>query len=184
MFLRVEEQLGRAERVIRQRVRPKIYSDLAQCQIQSYEIAGEPPAAADFLSDVRDGTIDFTPFTVGQPWGTTWGTTWFKVTGSIADRSGTLPVEMVADLGWYDHSVGLHIEALAYRSDGTAIKALHPKNNWIRLVNEDGSHDPVITADGTFTLYLEAACNPLILGVPAFIKTRLGERATGTPDEQ
>lgn len=184
MFLRVEEQLGRAERVIRQRVRPKIYSDLTECQVRSYEIAGELPAADDFLADVHACKVDFEPFATGQPWGTTWGTTWFEVTGSVGNLASGVPVEMVVDLGWYDHSVGLHIEALAYRDDGTAIKALHPKNNWLRLVNEDGSQDAVVNEDGTFTLYLEAACNPLILGVPAFIKTSLGERATGKPDEQ
>ena len=40
-----------------------------------------------------------------------------------------------------------------------------------------------VAEDGSFTLYLEAASNPLLLGVPPFIETELGDHATGKPDE-
>ncbi|MCI1935278.1 MAG: glycosyl hydrolase-related protein [Bifidobacteriaceae bacterium] len=184
MFLKVDQQLERTTRVVRQRIRPHIHPVVSKCSVEAFDIPGEPIPSGKFLADVAAGAVEFSPFTVGAPWGTTWGTTWFKVEGTVpADRSDRA-IELVMDMGWYDHSVGGHIEGLVYRADGTAIKALHPKNYWIPLVSKDGVADSCVQADGSFTLYVEAACNPLILGVPPFIKTELGERATGKPEEQ
>ncbi len=42
-------------------------------------------------------------------------------------------MELVLDLGCFDHSVGGHCEGLVYRPDGVPVKALHPRNGWVRL---------------------------------------------------
>lgn len=179
---------------MRQRVRPHIHPVLEPCGVRAFDIPGEPMPSGEFFDRLAAGGIDFKPFKMGSPWGTTWGTVWFEITGHVPVQGGSLdaaadkeagrPVELMLDLGWYDHSPGGHIEGMVYRSDGTIVKAVHPKNFWVRLVEADGTADIDVADDGSFTLYLEAACNPLLLGVPPFIETNLGEKATGKPEEQ
>src|SRR5699024_9366058 len=77
------------------------------------------------------------------------------------------------------HSVGGHGEALAYRPDGTIIKALHPLNSWLRLTGP-GAPERLLDSRGHFTLYLEAAANPLLLGLPPFEVTNAGEKEGAT----
>lgn len=190
MFVKFDQQLKRCDRVIRQRIRPHIHPVISHLKVESYEIAGEPIPADEFLSKARSGEITFQPFNVGSLWGTTWGTTWFKLTGTlpheenIPDNLKKRPVELTLDLGWYDHSVGGHIEGMLYRPDGRVIKAVHPRAYWPRIVTADGTALIDTDEKGNFTLYLEAACNPLLLGVPPFIATDLGEKATGKTEEQ
>lgn len=190
MFVKFDQQLKRCDRVIRQRIRPHIHPVISHLKVESYEIAGEPIPADEFLSKARSGEITFQPFSVGSLWGTTWGTTWFKLTGTlpheenIPDNLKKRPVELTLDLGWYDHSVGGHIEGMLYRPDGRVIKAVHPRAYWPRIVTADGTALIDTDEKGNFTLYLEAACNPLLLGVPPFIATDLGEKATGKTEEQ
>ncbi|WP_337646271.1 alpha-mannosidase [Bifidobacterium pullorum] len=184
MLLHIDQQLERCARVIRQRVRPRIHPVLAHLGVRAFDIPGEPMPTGEFFARLRDGGIDFEPFAIGNQWGTTWGTTWFELTGRIPrDAPEGTPLELWIDLGWYDHSCGGHIEGLVYRADGTAIKAVHPLNHWVPLVAADGTPQVDVDGEGRFTVYLEAASNPLLLGVPPFIETELGERATGRPDE-
>ena len=184
MLLHIDQQLERCTRVIRQRVRPRVHPVLAHLGVRAFDIPGEPMPTDEFFARLRDGGVAFEPFAVGGPWGTTWGTTWFELTGRIPqDAPEGMPLELMIDLGWYDHSCGGHIEGLVYRADGTAIKAVHPLNHWVPLVAADGTPQVDVDADGRFVVYLEAASNPLLLGVPPFIETELGERATGRPDE-
>ncbi len=194
MFLKINQQLERCDRVIRQRVRPHIHRVIAPLEVSAFDIPGEPMPVPEFFDKVKNGTIDFHPFAIGSKWGTTWGTTWFRVHGRIphgypcaapGDSIGhPCPLELILDLGWFDHSVGGHIEGMVYRSDGSVLKAVHPRNYWVRIMDSDGQPHLPMTDDGSFTVYLEAACNPLLLGVPPFIRTNLGEKATGRPDEQ
>ncbi|GAB6902961.1 alpha-mannosidase [Kineosporia succinea] len=93
-----------------------------------------------------------------------------------------LPVELVLDLGWFDHSVGGHCEGLVFRPDGVPVKALHPRNGWVRLTGP-GAAPGVLADDGSFTLFVEAAANPLLLGLPPFVATTLGEKpGPGEPE--
>ena len=138
----------------------------------------------EFFAKLNRGDIDFKPFTLGSEWGTTWGTVWFRLTGTVpAGYPKGKPLELILDLGWYPHSCGGHIEGLVYRADGTAIKAVHPLNYWVPFIDAEGNAQVPVAEDGSFTLYLEAASNPLLLGVPPFIETELGDHATGKPDE-
>src|SRR5699024_10869740 len=61
------------------------------------------------------------------------------------------------------------------RPDGRPIKALEPQHGWLRL-QVPGAAAGVVAADGSFTIYVEAAANPLVLGVPPFVVTNVGEK--------
>ena len=184
MFLKPEQQLERCKRIVRQRVDPHIHPSIAQLAVESFDIPGEPMPTDEFFEKLNRGDIDFKPFTLGSEWGTTWGTVWFRLTGTVpAGYPKGKPLELILDLGWYPHSCGGHIEGLVYRADGTAIKAVHPLNYWVPFMDAEGNTQVPVAEDGSFTLYLEAASNPLLLGVPPFIETELGDHATGKPDE-
>ena len=184
MFLKPEQQLERCKRIVRQRVDPHIHPSIAQLAVESFDIPGEPMPTDEFFAKLNGGDIDFKPFTLGSEWGTTWGTVWFRLTGTVpAGYPKGKPLELILDLGWYPHSCGGHIEGLVYRADGTAIKAVHPLNYWVPFMDAEGNAQVPVAEDGSFTLYLEAASNPLLLGVPPFIETELGDHATGKPDE-
>ncbi|OZG68068.1 alpha-mannosidase [Bifidobacterium eulemuris] len=185
MFLNIDQQLERCARVIRQRVRPHVHPVIESLSIEAFDIPGEPIPADEFFARLDCGEIPFEPFEAGSPWGTTWGTVWFKLTGRVPQSYPQgRPLELILDLGWYDHSVGGHIEGMVYRPDGTVIKAVHPRNYWVPFVDADGTRHTDLDEDGGFTVYLEAACNPLLLGVTPFIETELGDHATGKPEEQ
>ena len=172
MFLKPEQQLERCKRIVRQRVDPHIHPSIAQLAVESFDIPGEPMPTDEFFEKLNRGDIDFKPFTLGGEWGTTWGTVWFRLTGTVpAGYPKGKPLELILDLGWYPHSCGGHIEGLVYRADGTAIKAVHPLNYWVPFIDAEGNAQVPVAEDGSFTLYLEAASNPLLLGVPPFIET-------------
>ena len=182
MLIKVSREVDRCKRVMRERVEPHIHRVLGTCTVGAVKNPGEPEPPHEFLGRVAAGEVSFEPLAVGEPWGTSWGTTWMKVEGVVpAGRPAGMPVELVVNLGWLEWPVGCHIEALAYRPDGTVIKALHPRNHWMPLVRDDGGPDPVIADDGSFTLYIEAAYNP---NVPSFSVTELGTKPTGKADER
>ena len=190
MQLKIERVLDKCDRVMRQRVLPKIERPVGQVQVRSFVISGEPIPTSEFFGKVQSKSVDFQPLSLGDTWGTTWGTTWMEVTGRVdVDWATRAPIELVVDLGWHPDAPGGHFEAQAYRSDGSIIKAVNPRNRWIPLDGTDLDGNPtrdeasVINPDGTFTIYLEAACNPLLLGTPAFVETQLGEGTTGRADE-
>ena len=182
MLLKVQREVDRCKRVMNERVRPHVHHVLAQCDVQAVRYTGEPVNPSTFLDEARHGGVAFTPLAVGEPWGTTWGTTWMKVTGQLPRNSGNgHPIELLFNLGWLDWPVGGHIEGMVYRPDGSVIKAIHPRNYWIPLVDDQGKADQVVDHDGAFTVYVEAAYNP---NVPSFTVTSLGDAPTGKADER
>ena len=169
--------LTRLQRVVRDRIRPRLHEPLAGVTVTAWRVGGDgepvPPATAI-------GQQGYRPLAVGDTWGPAWGTTWLRVEGRVP--AGALPVELVLDLGWFDHSVGGHCEGLVFRPDGVPVKALHPRNGWVRLTGP-GAVPGVLAEDGSFTLYVEAAANPLLLGLPPFVETALGEKpGPGEPE--
>lgn len=173
--------LERIERVLRDRIAPAVHAEIAPVSLAAWRVDGdgEPIPAAHALGlDLLPGRSApvYEPFEVGSTWGPAWSTTWFRVEGVIpADAPGI--VELTIDLGWEPHSVGGHGEALAYRPDGTPVKALHPQHGYLRLRGPGAAPD-LVAEDGSFVLYLEAAANPLALGVPPFLVTDVGEKET------
>lgn len=168
----------RAQRVLRERIAPHVHTPVAPVAVAVHELPGEPVPVGAIVAGGRE-LVGFEPFTVPGPWGGVWTTTWFRVSGRVPEGAGT--TELVLDLGWFDHSVGGHVEGLVFRPDGTVVKALHPRNGWVRLTGP-GAPDRVVAEDGTFLLYVEAAANPLLLGLPPFVETHQGAEVGSTDD--
>lgn len=179
-----EHELRRCDRVIAQRVAPYVHVTMSACTVRAADNPGEPEPASAFLARARNGTAEFLPFPIPGPWGTTWGTTWFEVTGRV-DRAATRgrDVELVTDLGWNRPDwPGFQAEGLVYRADGTAVKAVNPRNRWVPLIRADGTDIAGLDEDGRFTLYLEAACNPDLSESTGFAPTTLGGDPAGIRD--
>lgn len=185
MFLLPDQQLRRADRVMRQRLVPYVHETLSHCQLRAFANEGEPEQSADFLARVRENKVDFLDFMVHGAWGTIWGTTWFEVRGRI-DRESVKgrAVELVVDLGWKRHrGPGFQAEGLCYRPDGSVIKAVNPDNCWIPLIDANGVANVELDDAGRFTVYVEAASNPLVEADLPFAPMNLGERADGRPSD-
>ncbi len=75
--------------------------------------------------------------------------------------------EVIVDLGFTRSRSGFQAEGLAYRADGTLIKAIAPLNNWLPVEGEGG-----------IDVYIEAAANPDVAGDYTFAPTALGDKAT------
>ncbi len=168
---------ARLDRVMRERLVPRISETLGSASVEAWHVdggQGEPVSAEHALGlalDPTRQTPSFAPFTVGDPWSAAWGTTWFRLSGTVAALARQRPLELVIDLGWADHSVGFQSEGLVYTPDGRIVKALNPKNRWIAL-------EGLVDEQGDFVLYLEAAANPLMLEVIPFSPSQLGEKST------
>ncbi|MFJ7199034.1 MULTISPECIES: alpha-mannosidase [unclassified Streptomyces] len=153
-----EERLDRA---LRERIRPAVHPRSVPLEFEVWHAPGEPVPFAEAVA------APFKPGAVGDDWGPAWGTSWFRVTGRVPDRWAGETVEAVIDLGFAKDRPGFSAEALAHRPDGSVVKALNPRNTWLRV------GEPVAGGE-EFTYLLEAAANPEILdGVSA-----LGDRAT------
>ncbi len=165
MFDRSPQVFARLDRFLRDHVPHDLYLDTAPVEVTAWEVPDEPIPFAT----ARDAA--FEPFVVGRPWGRPWGTTWFRVRGEVptswAEVPGASP-ELVVDLGFHGNSVGFQAEALAWRSDGTAIKAIEPENRWLR-VGAPGE---------TFEVFLEAASNPRVTSDGQVNPTPLGDKLT------
>ncbi|MFI5772753.1 alpha-mannosidase [Streptomyces sp. NPDC051658] len=153
-----EERLDRA---LRERIRPAVHPRTAPLEFEVWHAPGEPVPFSEAMA------APFKPGAIGDDWGPAWGTSWFKVTGRVpADWAGET-VEAVIDLGFAKDRPGFSAEALAHRPDGRVVKALNPRNTWLRV------GEPVAGGEEV-TYLLEAAANPEILdGVSA-----LGDRET------
>ena len=185
MFLLPDQQLRRADRVMRQRLVPYVHETLSHCQLRAFANEGEPEQSADFLARVKENKVDFLDFMVPGAWGTIWGTTWFEVRGRI-DRESVKgrAVELVVDLGWKRHrGPGFQAEGLCYRPDGSVIKAVNPDNCWIPLIDANGVANVELDDAGRFTVYVEAASNPLVEADLPFAPMDLEERADGRPSD-
>ena len=170
---------------MRQRLVPYVHETLSHCQLRAFANEGEPEQSADFLARVRENKVDFLDFMVPGAWGTIWGTTWFEVRGRI-DRELVKgrAVELVVDLGWKRHrGPGFQAEGLCYRPDGSVIKAVNPDNCWIPLIDANGVANVELDDAGRFTVYVEAASNPLVEADLPFAPMNLGERADGRPSD-
>ncbi|CAM3423055.1 alpha-mannosidase [Stackebrandtia soli] len=139
----------RWRRVLRERVVPAIHGPAEALTVEVWHAPGEPVPPSDGIG------ADFTETTVGERWGRPWGTSWFRFTGTVpADWSGRT-VEAVVDLGFDGFGPGFSAEGLVYRTDGTPVKGLHPRNHWLRIDAAPGE---------AVEFYVEAASNPEIRG--------------------
>ncbi|QNK81668.1 glycoside hydrolase family 38 C-terminal domain-containing protein [Nakamurella sp. PAMC28650] len=163
----------RLTRVLTERIRPCVYTPVADLQIEAWHVGGgqgEPVPPEHAL------VAAYEPFAVGQSWGPAWGTSWFHLTGTVPPAAAGRVVEAVVDLGWTPATPGFQAEGLVFRSDGsgnglTVVKGLNPRNSWIPLA------DPALGGE-RIDLHVEAAANPIIQRGHQFRPTVRGEKST------
>ncbi|GAA0440596.1 alpha-mannosidase [Leifsonia naganoensis] len=159
---------GRARRVLDERILPAAHGVSVPLEVASNELPGEPIPPAEGLA------LEYTPTTVGTPWGPAWGTTWFRLTGTIPSEWAGRRIEVIADLGFDKNMPGFQCEGLVYRPDGTPVKSINPRNQWVLVAESAAGGEPV-------ELYVEAAANPVLLDYHPFLPTQEGDILTSSP---
>ncbi|MFI9201451.1 alpha-mannosidase [Streptomyces sp. NPDC053048] len=156
---------ARLKRVLDERVRPAVYPESVPLEVSVWHAPGEPVPVAQGLAAER------TPVAVGTPWGPAWGTSWFTVSGTVPERWAGRTVEALLDLGFDENMPGFQCEGLVYRADGSPVKGLNPRNQWVRVGERVAGGERVL-------LHIEASSNPVILDYHPFVPTELGDRET------
>ncbi|MEV0253869.1 glycoside hydrolase family 38 C-terminal domain-containing protein [Streptomyces sp. NPDC050732] len=162
---------ARLKRVLDERVRPAVYPASVPLDVAVWNAPGEPVPVAEGL------TAEPSPTSVGEKWGAPWGTSWFRVTGTVPKEWAGKTVEAILDLGFDENMPGFQCEGLVYRPDGTPVKGLNPRNQWVRIAAPAEGGEEV-------RLHIEAASNPVILDYHPFLPTRLGDKETAGSEPQ
>ncbi|MGW3369765.1 alpha-mannosidase, partial [Streptosporangium canum] len=162
---------NRLKRVLDERIRPAVYPASVPLDVAVWHAPGEPVPVAEGLAAAPS------PIAAGDAWGAPWGTSWFTVTGTVpADWAGR-SVEAILDLGFDENMPGFQCEGLVYRPDGSPVKGLNPRNQWVRV-------GAPVQGGEEVRLHIEAASNPVILDYHPFLPTRLGDKATAGSEPQ
>ncbi|MFG2894168.1 alpha-mannosidase [Streptomyces sp. NPDC048248] len=156
---------ARLQRVLDERIRPALYPRSVPLEVAAWVAPGEPVPVAEGLA------ARHTPVAVGDAWGAPWATTWFKVVGTVPEEWAGRTVEAVLDLGFDERMPGFQCEALVHTPDGTPVKAINPRNQWVRV-------GAPVRGGEQVTWHVEAASNPVILDVHPFLPTPLGDPET------
>ncbi|MEU9332815.1 glycoside hydrolase family 38 C-terminal domain-containing protein [Streptomyces sp. NPDC048290] len=162
---------GRLKRVLDERIRPAVHPESVPLDVAVWHAPDEPVPVAEGLA------AEPAPIAVGAKWGAPWGTSWFKVTGTVPEHWAGRTVEALLDLGFDENMPGFQCEGLVYRPDGTPVKGLNPRNQWVRIGAPVEGGEPV-------ALHIEAASNPVILDYHPFLPTQLGDKETAGSEPQ
>ncbi|WP_369393728.1 alpha-mannosidase [Streptomyces sp. CG1] len=162
---------ARLRRVLDERIRPAVYPESVPLRVAVWHAPGEPVPVAEGLAAEQE------PIEVGARWGAPWGTSWFRVTGTVPEAWAGKTVEALLDLGFDENMPGFQCEGLVYRPDGTPVKGLNPRNQWVRIGAPAEGGEEVV-------LHIEAASNPVILDYHPFLPTRLGDKETAGSEPQ
>ncbi|MGW0819634.1 alpha-mannosidase, partial [Streptomyces viridiviolaceus] len=162
---------ARLKRVLDERIRPAVYPESVPLDVAVWHAPGEPVPVAEGLAAEPE------PIAVGARWGAPWGTSWFRVTGTVPEAWAGRTVEAVLDLGFDENMPGFQCEGLVYRPDGTPVKGLNPRNQWVRV-------GAPVEGGEEVRLHIEAASNPVILDYHPFVPTQLGDKDTAGGDPQ
>ncbi|MFF8646320.1 alpha-mannosidase [Streptomyces sp. NPDC015345] len=162
---------GRLKRVLDERIRPAVYPASVPLDVAVWNAPGEPVPVAEGLA------AEPSPTAVGERWGAPWGTSWFRVTGTVPKEWAGRTVEAILDLGFDENMPGFQCEGLVYRPDGTPVKGLNPRNQWVRIAAPAEGGEEV-------RLHIEAASNPVILDYHPFLPTQLGDKETAGSEPQ
>lgn len=163
----------RLDRFLRERITPAIYSRSVPLTLSSWEVPDEPVPVMEALRQ------DFRPQEHGAAWGRPWGTMWLRLQGEVPDSWGTAPdteVEMVVDIGFTTEIPGFQCEGTAWRPDGSIIKAISPRNQYIPL--------KLLGSGMAVDFYVEAAANPDVAQGWTFAATPYGDKATAGDQPQ
>lgn len=163
----------RLQRFVRERITPAIYSRTIPLALSSWDAPDEPVPALEAMRQ------EFQPQEHGAAWGKPWGTKWLRLQGEVPESWGTEPdttIEVVVDLGFTIEAPGFQCEGIAWRPDGTIIKAISPRNQYI----------PVKLLGGGMAVdfYVEAAANPDMAQGWTFAATPLGDKSTAGDSPQ
>ena len=162
----------RLDRFVRERLQPALYAPGHPVTVERWDAPGEP------VSIYRAVVQEFEPAHPGDAWGAPWSTTWFRLTGEVPDGLGQAPgaePELLVDLGFTADQPGFQAEGLAWRADATQVKAISPRNHYVKL-----SRLGTALVGDRFTLYVEAAGNPNILQLPDLRPDLNGDPATAS----
>ncbi|GLX49132.1 alpha-mannosidase [Streptomyces hygroscopicus subsp. hygroscopicus] len=162
---------ARLKRVLDERIRPAVYPESVPLEVAVWNAPGEPVPVEEGLA------AEVEPVAVGTRWGAPWGTSWFRVTGAVPQEWAGKTVEAILDLGFDENMPGFQCEGLVYRPDGTPVKGLNPRNQWVRIGTPVAGGEEV-------RLHIEAASNPVILDYHPFLPTRLGDKETAGSEPQ
>ncbi|MFF4751027.1 alpha-mannosidase [Streptomyces sp. NPDC002514] len=162
---------GRLKRVLDERIRPAVHPESVPLQVAVWHAPGEPVPVEEGLAAEPE------PIEVGARWGAPWGTSWFRVTGTVPETWAGRTVEALLDLGFDENMPGFQCEGLVYRPDGTPVKGLNPRNQWVRVGAPAAGGEEV-------RLHIEAASNPVILDYHPFLPTQLGDKETAGTEPQ
>lgn len=156
---------ARAARFLTERLVPAVVVRRAPLTVSRWEVPDEPVPFAEAVVQ------DYAAIEPGTAWSKPWGTTWFHVTGRVADEWGGpgVVVEVQVDLGFSTRQPGFQAEGLAYRPDGTIIKAIEPLNDYLPVTAGPGEE---------IDLYVEGASNPGVGGDERHRPTPLGDKRT------
>lgn len=157
----------RLERFVRERINPSVYSRSIPLTLSSWQVPGEPVPALEAMRQ------QFRAQEHGAAWGKPWSTTWLRLQGEVPESWGTEPdttVEVVVDLGFTTEAPGFQCEGIAWRPDGTILKAISPRNQYIPL--------KLLGGGMAVDFYVEAAANPDMAQGWTFAATPLGDKAT------
>ena len=159
----------RLDRFVRDQLAPSLYRERQPLSLRAWPVPDEPVPFAEAVTGAYE------PIATGTRWGRAWSTLWLHVQGAVPAGWDEIPgtrVEIAIDLG-FTGGPGFNAEGLAWRPDGTIIKAISPDNTWL----------PVDSASIDF--YLEAAANPDVgaaMSGGSFRPTPLGDKATAGED--
>ncbi|MEU9450017.1 glycoside hydrolase family 38 C-terminal domain-containing protein [Streptomyces sp. NPDC048277] len=162
---------ARLRRVLDERIRPAVYPESVPLDVAVWHAPGEPVPVAEGLAAEPE------PIEAGTRWGAPWGTSWFRVTGTVPGEWAGRTVEALLDLGFDENMPGFQCEGLVYRPDGTPVKGLNPRNQWVRVGTPVAGGEEV-------RLHIEAASNPVILDYHPFRPTWLGDKDTAGHEPQ
>ncbi|MEV4922651.1 alpha-mannosidase [Streptomyces roseoverticillatus] len=156
---------ARLKRVLDERIRPAVYPESVPLAVTVWHAPGEPVPVAEGIAGSG------VPIEAGAAWGPPWGTSWFTVAGRVPREWAGRTVEALLDLGFDENMPGFQCEGLVYRPDGSPVKGLNPRNQWVRIAERAAGGEEVL-------LHVEASSNPVILDYHPFVPTELGDRET------
>ncbi|KSU70381.1 alpha-mannosidase [Pseudarthrobacter enclensis] len=157
----------RLARFVRERIDPAVYGRTLPLTLSSWDVPDEPVPALEAMRQ------QFHPQEHGAAWGHPWSTKWFRLQGEVPESWGTGPdtgVEVVVDLGFTVQTPGFQCEGIAWRPDGTIIKAISPRNQYIPL--------KLLGTGMAVDFYVEAAANPDLAQAWTFAATPYGDKAS------
>ncbi|MDI3243001.1 glycoside hydrolase family 38 C-terminal domain-containing protein [Arthrobacter sp. AL08] len=163
----------RLDRFVRERIAPAVHPRSVPLNLSSWDVPGEPVPALEALRQ------RFTPQEPGAAWGKPWSTKWLRLQGDVPDAWGTAgdtSVEVLVDLGFNGDLPGFQCEGIAWRPDGTIVKAISPRNQYIPL--------KLLGSGMAIDFYVEAAANPDLSQGWTFAATPYGDKATSGSEPQ